>query len=63
MCPFYLRKEQKLMEQNRNDTQKRKDKKNKVRIVVKPIYVGENSMKEVFEKVAYDNIRNKFKSD
>ena len=51
------------MEQNRNDTQKHRGKKNKVRIVVKPIYVGENSMKEVFEKVAYDNIRNKFKSD
>lgn len=51
------------MKQNENNTRKHREKKNKVRIVVKPIYMGGNSMAEVFEKVAYDNIRNKLKSD
>ncbi len=51
------------MEQNKDDTKKRGEEKNKVWIVVKPIYVGSNSMTEVFEKVAYDNIKNKLKTD
>ncbi len=51
------------MEQNEHKSVNRKEEKNKVRIVVKPIYVGNSNMTEVFEKVAYDNIRNKFKPD
>ena len=51
------------MEQSGHKSVNCKEKKNKVKIVVKPIYVGNSNMTEVFEKVAYDNIRNKFKPD
>lgn len=50
------------MEQNKDSSKKHRNKMNKVRIVVKPIYVGDNSMAEVFEKVAYDNIKNRMKA-
>jgi len=50
------------MEQIQNKKPTARRKRDEVRIVVKPIYVGDQSMTEVFEKVAFDNIKSRLKT-
>lgn len=50
------------MEQITNKKPTARRRKDEVRIVVKPIYVGDRTMKEVFEKVAFDNIKSRLKT-
>ena len=38
-------------------------RKKDVRIIVKPVYVGEQEMSEVFGSVALENIRRKMRED